>query len=254
MLNTVANVGRVLDLFDRDSAEWGVTEVGRELQIPKSNAHALLVSLVEIGVLARTSRNRYRLGWRVVSLSERVRHLSGLGGAARPVMVTTAKSLGETVLLAVLERDRALYVDRVDGAHPTVRLAGVRIGGSLPLHSTAVGKILLSDRTLEEAREILGEGPLHSTTDRTICDVDVLLESLRRVRRDGVAYDRCETVHDACALAVPIRDDQARIVAALSTAIPAYRFEAIAERARVAIDQAATSITQRLNEKSASPR
>jgi DNA-binding IclR family transcriptional regulator len=246
MLNTVNNVGLLLDLFDHHSPEWGVTEVSRELDMPKSNVHALLVSLVEIGILERTCRNRYRLGWRLVDLGQRIQRTSGLEEASHPVMVDLSASLIETVLLGVLERNKVLYIKRVGGRHPTVRLAGVAIGGSLPLHTTAAGKILMSERPEDEVRYLLGQDPLTALTEKTLTDIDEILEGLEQVRRRRMSFDLCETVPDACALGAPIRAEDGSIIAALTVAVPAYRFPHVSQNSADEIMQAAEKISANL--------
>ncbi len=225
MLNTVANVGVVLDLFSRERPEWGVTELSRATGLPKSNVHALVGSLVEIGLLTRTPRKRYRLGWHLLVLSDRMLSGSGLREHALPEMQRLAEELRETVFLAVARHDRVLYIERVEGLHPIVRLAGQRVGTELPLYCTAVGKVFLAEMEREEAMELLKHHEFKARTAHTIASAEELLEGLDRVRRDGIAYDRRELSADACCVAAPLRDVGRHVVAALSVSMPAYRFE-----------------------------
>ena len=53
MLSTLGRAAKVLDLFTVDAPEWGATAVAHELQIAKSQAHELLVSLAVGGLLQR---------------------------------------------------------------------------------------------------------------------------------------------------------------------------------------------------------
>ena len=69
MLSTLGRAARLLDLFTLDAPEWGATAVAAELQIAKSQAHELLVSLAGGGLLQRVGAGRYRLGWRIVALN-----------------------------------------------------------------------------------------------------------------------------------------------------------------------------------------
>jgi IclR family KDG regulon transcriptional repressor len=248
VLNTIANAGLVLDLFSREKPEWGVSELARAADLPKSNVHALLTSLVEIGLLSRTSRNRYCLGWYLSVLSSTMKAGSGLELQAKPEMQTLAAQLRETVLLAVLARERVLYIERVEGSHPTVRLAGVRVGADLPLYCTAVGKVFLAEEPEPRARQLLAQSTLVARTERTITSVDVLVKNLDEVRRDGVGYDICECVADACCIAAPIRNLAGHLVAALSVSMPAYRFERSVERVRVDLVDIAETIGRKLGD------
>src|SRR4051794_41972859 len=69
MLSTLGRAAKVLDLFTVEAPEWGATAVAHELQIAKSQAHELLVSLAVGGLLQRVGMGRYRLGWRIVALN-----------------------------------------------------------------------------------------------------------------------------------------------------------------------------------------
>lgn len=69
LLNTISRAGNVLALFTAEHPEWGVRETATELGMPRSNAHMLMSSLTDIGLFARTSDLRYRLGWRLLTLS-----------------------------------------------------------------------------------------------------------------------------------------------------------------------------------------
>ena len=225
MLNTIANVGVVLELFTRERPEWGVTELAEQTKLPKSNVHALVDSLAEIGLLTRTPRKRYRLGWRLLVLSDRMQDASGIKEQALPYMERLAADLREAVMLSVPLRDHALYIARTDGMHPIVRLAGIRVGSKLPLYCTAVGKVFLSAMEPSEAIERLNGVERKQRTAHTITSVEGLMERVALVRREGVAYDRCECVNDACCVAVPLFDPQGHVIAALSVSMPAYRYE-----------------------------
>ncbi|MCW3067020.1 MAG: Transcriptional regulator, IclR [Solirubrobacterales bacterium] len=254
MLSTVQNAGRVLDLFSREQAEWGVSEIGRALGIPKSNAHALAASLAEIGMLTRTSRGRYRLGWHLLTLTDRMRVNFAVRDHALEIMRALVKRTGETVLLAVLDRSDVLYIERAEGTHPIVRLVGVQVGAKLPAYCTAVGKILLSDHTPEEVREIVGEGPFRARTNKTTTTIEELEGALEKVRGEGVAYDLGEIVPDACCVAAPICGDDFAIVAALGISVPAYRFSAHLPRLRAMLREASHEISAALSEDSAPDR
>ena len=70
MLQTIQKAGELLALFDREHADWGVREVAVKLKMAKSSTHDLMSSLAKLGLLHKTEENRYRLGWRLVTLSE----------------------------------------------------------------------------------------------------------------------------------------------------------------------------------------
>lgn len=69
-VQTVRKAGRILNLFSLARSEWGVSEVAKELEFPKSSTSSMMAALAEQGLLRRTSERRYRLGWRVMAMSQ----------------------------------------------------------------------------------------------------------------------------------------------------------------------------------------
>jgi IclR family transcriptional regulator, KDG regulon repressor len=248
MLNTVKKVGPVLDLFTPDHPEWGVTQIAEALEMPKSSVHAVLSTLAEIGLLTANARGRYRLGWKLLTLSERMRAGLDFREHALPVMREVSAKLKETTLLAVLDHNRVLYVERAEGSHPTIRLAGVQVGARLPIHITAVGKVLMSDLEATEVRQLLSQEPMMPHTSRTITTIEEFESELRKVRGQGFAYDRGEAAPDICCVAAPIRDSFGSVVAAMSVSVPSYRFERRVGEIRDAVGAGADAISRRLTE------
>lgn len=225
MLNTVRKIGPVLELFGPEQPEWRMTEIAKALGMPKSSAHSLLTTLAEVGLLTTTDQGRYRLGWHLLTLAERTRASLDFRRVAVPAMTELAAEGGETVFLAVLDRDRVLYVERVEGSHPTVRIAGIRVGARFYAHCTAVGKMLLAERDIDEVRELIERSGMRRTTVHTIDTLERFEEELRQIRTRGVAFDMCEAVADISCMAAPVRDRYGSVIAAMSVATPAYRFE-----------------------------
>lgn len=245
MLQTVAKIGPVLDLFSADRPEWGVSEVAESIGVPRSSAHALLASLVETGLLQCRTRGRYRLGWRIVELHETLRASVDVRAVAAPVLAALSAKLGETAHLGVLERGQVLYLDKVVGSHQ-VNVLGARVGSHLDPHCSAIGKTLLAHREVAEVRQLLRSRPPRRLTGHTLVDPEALLDELRLVRASGHAVDHGEAVADVSCLAAPIRDDLGTVVAALSVTVPDGRFQKRRLELRDAVSAAARDASARL--------
>lgn len=245
MLQTVQKIGPLLDLFSVEKPEWGVSEVASAIGVPRSSAHALLASLVGTGLLQCRSRGRYRIGWRVVELGDALRSSGDVRSAAAPVLQELVNRFGETVHLAVLERHKALYLDKIEGTHQ-VHVTGARIGSQTDPHCTAVGKVLLADRDNAGVRSLLQDIPLRAFTATTITDLDALEEELGRVRARGYALDHGEAVSDVHCVAAPIRDEIGAVTAAMSMTVPAGRFASTHRDYQRAVVAAASAVSRRL--------
>jgi DNA-binding IclR family transcriptional regulator len=185
VLGTVGKASRVLDLFTRESPEWGVTDAALELQVPRSSAHDLLDTLAQTGLLRRVEGNCYRLGLKLLTLSDAALDSLAVRCQARPVMECLARKLKATVHLATLDGTDVVYLDKVTAeGGPRIALSGV--GRRLPLHCTAVGKVLLAHQSPGTICQTLDRLAMEPVTDRTISSVDTLrfeLASSRRSRR-----------------------------------------------------------------------
>lgn len=202
MLGTVSRAGDLLDLFDADSPEWGATAVSRRLDITKSQAHEMLVSLESIGLLRRAERGRFRLGWKTVSLSRRLLNSEFTGGEGA-VVRRLGEHLGTSVDL--IGHDGGTCV-RIAGFGPANYSEGPpRTTGRV----SAAGKILLAAMSDERAYELLPEFELEP--------------ELSSVRERGLAFEVTATRR---AVAAPVSDARGSVFAALAVAITPSQWDA----------------------------
>jgi DNA-binding IclR family transcriptional regulator len=245
MLQTIQKAGELLALFDRDHADWGVREVATKLKMAKSSTHDLMTSLAKLGLLNKTENNRYRLGWRLVTLSETLLATTELLREARPVMEELAAQYQETIHLAVLDDTQAVYVDKLEGRQ-AVRVELTSLGARLYAHCSALGKVLLAYCSQEEVKRIIRTAGLPKFTPNTITNEEELGQALAKIRKQGYAYDLEEILTDLCCVAAPIYNHTGQVTAAISMSLPAYRFRRSQTEYRDAVVRTAKIISERL--------
>ena len=243
MLQTIQKAGELLALFDRDHSEWGVREVAAKLKMAKSSTHDLMASLAKLGFLNKTEDNRYRLGWRLVTLSETLLATTELRREAHPVMEELAAQYQETIHLAVLDDTQAVYVDKLEGKQ-AVRVELTSLGARLYAHCSALGKVLLAYSSEEEVKRIIQTAGLPRFTPNTIIDEEELGQTLAKIRKQGFAYDLEEILPDLCCVGAPIYNHTGQVVAAISMSIPAYRFRRSQTEFREGVMRAAKTISK----------
>ena len=154
-----------------------------------STTYRLASELVAWGGLERVEGGGYRIGlrlWEIGSLAPRGETLREV---ALPYMNDLYEATHENVHLAVLDGTEALYVEKLSGRRAMpVR---TRRGGRLPLHATAVGKVLLAYGPESLFLETVAAG-LHRYTAHTIIAPGHLRRALTEIRRTGIAYAREE--------------------------------------------------------------
>lgn len=245
MLHTVIKAAEVLNLFSVEHPEWGISELAKRLAFPKSSTSALVSTLAEEGLLRRTSKGRYKLGWRVIALSQVLLATTDFRTEARPVMESLIARFGETVHLGTIENGQVIYVDKLQGTQ-AIQVSVTGVGYRLSAHCSGVGKVLLASRSWEEALQIVNCRGMMAYTPHTITTIEALKIELEQVRQQGYACDIEEAVEALCCVAAPIHDRTGEVVAGMSLSVPAYRFEQYKDQYRLAIIGAARQVSENL--------
>ncbi|MBL1102649.1 IclR family transcriptional regulator [Streptomyces coffeae] len=204
---------------DRDV---GVSELARRARLTKSTAFRLLGILQRNELVERVGSN-YRLGTQLVDIGSRVYGPTPplLQERLLPHLADLYELTHETVHLAVLHGTEIVYVNKIHG-HRAARSPS-RIGARLPAYCTGVGKALLAFD--HDAAEGAIEAGLPARTEYTLADPDRFRAELRRIRQEGIAYDRQEAAIGLTCVAVPVMGPLGRPVAALSVAGADHRFD-----------------------------
>ena len=144
--------------------------------------------------------------------------------ASLPYLQELNRQTRETVHLTVRNALSAVYVEKLDSLEP-LRIHS-RIGASVPLHCTAVGKVLLAYLPAAEQAAVFNELVLRRFTENTVSNLQELQTQLTRVRKDGFACDLEEHEPHIRCVAAPIWDHSGAVNASLSVTGPAVRMAA----------------------------
>ncbi|MGN9757971.1 IclR family transcriptional regulator [Streptomyces sp. SD31] len=209
----------ILECFSPSGGPYRLSELSERTGLPKPTVHRLAADLVRLGWLER-SGPQYRLGAKLFELGSLVPHRLDLRETALPFLQDLFEATRETVHLGVREGAEVVYLERIHG-HEALRLPS-RIGGSLPLTCTGVGKALLAFSGAELMEEVLSR-PLPSLTPYSITDPARLRMALEKVQVSGLAYEEQEAAPGVSCIAAPVFAG-GTAVAALSVAVPRSRF------------------------------
>lgn len=210
-------------LFDPQRPEWGVTEVSREVGMPKSTVHRILRVLEQHGFLAQEpDKRRFHLGPTVLELGRRAHEGLELRQIALPIMQEVATRSGETVLLQVVspQGDRVVCIERVQHRHG-LRLI-LEVGATAPLYAGCSSKVLLAFMN-DAAIDAALSGDLASLAPNTPTKPQEVRSQLAEIRRLGYAISFEETDAGVAGVSAAIRDHLDRVVAGLSISGPLTR-------------------------------
>lgn len=217
----------VLTAFESAGRPLALTEIATIADIPVSTAHRFVGELTEWQFISRTANGRYQLGLRVWEMAQNVGHQ--LRDTAKPFVQDLFSLTRETSHIVIRDGNEVVYIERV---YDTRRVPqSTRVGGRLPMHSTAVGKVILA---YEEpwVRNAYLNLRLSASTPRTITDPRKLAADLDRTRARGFAVTAGEQNPETCSIAVPVFHT-GRVSAALGIVLPLERSGTLAKHVPV---------------------
>ncbi|MBA8826161.1 DNA-binding IclR family transcriptional regulator [Saccharopolyspora lacisalsi] len=213
----LSRVVRIVEAFGSETPALRVSEIARRADLHVATASRLIEELVGYGWLRKEADRRVRIGVRLWELASRASPTLGLREAAMPFLEDLHAVVGHHVQLGVREEREALFVERLSAPGAVINLT--RIAGRLPLHASSSGVVLLAHAPGRLQEQVLA-GPLHAYTPRTVVDPGELRAMLADVRKGGVALCRGFIDTRATGVAVPLRDSENTVIAALSVIVP----------------------------------
>jgi DNA-binding IclR family transcriptional regulator len=199
-------------------APQGVTEIAQALGLEKSSVSRLLKSLSELGyVTAGARRGQYQGSARLLTLAQQYLGGDRLAREAGPVLRELAREARASAHVAVLVEGTMVIIAKESS--PDLIQVATRVGGSAPLHASALGKILLAGMPEEELDAFLAR-PLERFNERTVTEPRKLRKLLEEIRRRGVSFESEEEHPGVGCIGAPVVDARGRWVAAMSIAGP----------------------------------
>lgn len=202
----------VLDCFRQGRPTLTLSEIADLSGLPMTTARRLILELTAWGGLERLPQGSYRVGMRLWEVGSSAPRQRDLREAASPFMQDLYEAGQENVQLVVLDGMEALCVEKVFGkrAVPTE----VDVGGRMPLHATAAGKVLLAFSPSQLLGDAISAG-LTRCTPHTLVQPGRLTAAIRQTRRTGLAHSREERHLGAVSVAAPILDRDRNLLGAI---------------------------------------
>jgi IclR family KDG regulon transcriptional repressor len=200
-----------------------LADLARAVQMPKPTVYRIVTTLEARGYLDRSEDGNYRMGKKLFELQRDGSLEKNLIRIAEPVMQQLAGFCEETVNLAVLDAGDVLIINTIDSPR-AVRMSS-KIGMRVPVHSTALGKVMLAALDDKEILRLIRLKGLRRVTPNTMATRADVLAEVRRVRRQKFAVDNQENEVGGRCVATPVVGSEGRVVAALSISAPMHRMD-----------------------------
>lgn len=214
---------RVLEVFlDTGDREVRLSDLARLSGLNIATVSRIVSVFVKLGYMNQLEkRGRYVLGTKFLNFSAIIKQRNKIRDIAMPHLIKLNKSVGESVTLLNWDGNKLVFIDEVYSRHP------LRItpdpSTALPLYCTGVGKIVLADMTDTELEEYFHNADIQAYTPNTVTKLADLKACLKKIAREGVAYDDEELYLGVRCVGAGIRDAEDEIVACVGVSGPSVR-------------------------------
>lgn len=213
-------ISAIIDAFDANTPTLTLSQMTERTGLPKSTVHRMADQLVELRWLERTTTG-YRLGIRFFEVGGLVHTRANLRERALPYLQDLQAATRHSVHLSILEGGEVVILEKLWGhGSPTLP---TRVGGRMPAHCTAAGKVLLAFSTEQVVDDVISRG-LERRTGRTIVVPELFRQELATVRTAHWALETEENVPGTRCVAAPIRGS-GRAIAAVSVSGPVHKVD-----------------------------
>ncbi|BAU94605.1 IclR family transcriptional regulator [Corynebacterium suranareeae] len=185
----------------------------------------LLQSLAHAGMVLKNDK-RFSLGLEVARLGRIADPYRTLQPRVQVFVDGLSAELGEASAYSIVEGPSEIHlIAEAPGSYMLSTAMGY-IGKDMPLHASAMGKILLAELSDEQIASLLPE-TLESFTSHTITKRDELLKEIAEVRKQGYSVLDNELEEGLFALAIPVRDRSNHLIGILSVSGLDQRMKAL---------------------------
>lgn len=249
--NSTLKALEVLEMLAEAEDGARLTDIAEESGYPLSTARRLLMSLIERGYVEQDPQtSRYHLGAKILTLqAQGIRHRH-VGRLAYSHLSLLRQQLDETINMGILSERSVIYLETLapDSSFSFYAPPGTR----MPLHATAMGKVLLAHLPTTTRAAMLATLEWKPFTPHTITSSTGLEAALTTIARQGYAVDNEEYALGIRCIAAPIADYSGRVVAgvsvtALATRLPSEREMAVAGTLKLACAHISQSLGFRVS-------
>jgi IclR family acetate operon transcriptional repressor len=235
------SIDKALTVLEALAEHSRVTDIAAGTGLPKSTVHRILQSLVGWGFARTDGNGGYLPGPRILTLAGKVMSRFDPAQHADSALQALRDRTGFTVHFAIRSADEAVYVQKLEGLRPYQM--GSRVGMSMQLHSTSIGKAILAQLPDHEVAAVAARTGLEPRTRRTITDLTALLSHLAEVRRRGCSIDDEENEGGIRCVGAPVFDHTGTVMGGISVSGLAFEVDPDSETLAAEVITAARNVS-----------
>ncbi len=211
----------ILEALKNSPTGMSLADLTRAVEMPKPTAYRIAATLESRGYLDRTQDGGYQVARKLFELQKGATDEQLLVRAAHPLMEHLVETCQETVNLGVLDAGEVVVINTIESPQG-IRMAS-KIGNRRYLHSTALGKVLLTGLAERELQRLIKTKGLPRLMPNTIGTEPALRAELELILKRGYALDNEENEPNGRCIAAPVHGPYGRVIAAMSVSGPTFR-------------------------------
>ncbi len=215
LIQSIKRASDILELFLSEKKPIGITDFSRRLGLAKTTVSSIVGTLDTLGFLEKDHlTGRYRLGPQIFQLGMKCATGMDVVTLGRAWLERLCFQFMEPVNVGVLVGEKVTIIMRTE---PENRyMVFPEAGSVIPAHSTCIGKMLYAHMENSKRDEILKDYPFDVFTPNTIRTKKAFLEELEQVKKDGISYDRQESINGLAGIGGPIFNHDGMLIAAFT--------------------------------------
>lgn len=212
----------ILEEIGRHKNGLRLTDIARTFDLEKSTVHRLLATMEKHNFVKQSNDLKYALGLKIFQLGIVKQASMPFRRMAIPYLENLRSITGETALLGAIVGNELFYLDKEESAF-AVR-GSIDLGVRKPLFCDAVGKALVAFQNEKYLLDYFKELRPKAFTPNTKTKISDIKKDLDITRQNGYAVDHEESELGLYGLALPIRNIEGEVIAAIGIAYPIIRF------------------------------
>lgn len=224
--NQVKSVMKAFALIEalNEGGPLSIGELSQQLSMDKATVHRLVNTIKTAGYMTQNMETKkYSNSIKLFEIGQNVITKIGLLDIARPFMDQLAVSSGESVNLGIFRDNKIIYIDKKEGKS-AIRVS-TKIGTSIPLHCTGMGKAVLAHIKGKQLEDILNTTEYKKYAINSPRDRETVLQSLKKCLEQGYSQDDEEYMDDIISFGAPVFNYKGDPIAAISISCPKARYK-----------------------------
>jgi len=225
-VNTVKSIIKAFAIIEAldEEGPLSIGELSKILSMDKATVHRLINTIKDIGYVTQNlDTKKYSNSIKLFEIGQNVISKTGLFEAARPYIESLSAETEESINLGIVRDNKIVYVDKKEGK--SAIKVSIKIGTSIPMHCTGMGKAVLSHMSETERESVINQIEYKQYAKNTSLDRETLMRRLDKSRKLGYSIDNEEYVDDLISFGAPIFNYKGDPIAAISISFPKSRYD-----------------------------